>query len=473
LDFQYLGFWLFASFVLQGVFGAKIAATRSNSPVVLAASAALFVFAPAFLLRNVHPALTAHWLILAFVVAALAGPRRHRWPLITLTALATLIQPYLWMMLVLLLAGLLADDVRRGSAQWQKGAAAIGIALATSTMLLAAVGAFSSGFQSGGGNFGRASADPLTFINSVGFSRWVRPRALAPHQGEGIAYLGLGVLILVGLAAFFALPQLVRLTAWRPVHWLRATTIPVGTIGAAFLLAIYAFSDEIFVDGKKVLDLRTLYAPLSSITDRFQSSGRAIWPLMYFVIAWGILGLLRGLRDRSRYVNAIGGALILALAGVQAADTTNLGDRYDGVRSYFFGQGSDYAIGDLDDDRWPLIRDSGYKHMSTVPTALYGCGGPSYNEGYNSGRVARLSLQAYRSGLTFNSGYFSRLRTRVAESCAQQDADAMKGLQRDTVYIYFVSVVRPPKTARCTDLDTLTVCVKGDNTDSFAASLAR
>lgn len=109
--------------------------------------------------------------------------------------------------------------------------------------------------------------------------------------------------------------------------------------------------------------------------------------------------------------------------------------------------------------------------MAVVPTTLYGCQGVSYEEGYYRGRIALLSLEAYRADLTFNSGFFSRLRIGVAESCAAQNRAAADRLDADTVYV-FGDGHHPPRGSRCDTLNGIRVCVSEQNNDPFARSLA-
>jgi hypothetical protein len=156
-------------------------------------------------------------------------------------------------------------------------------------------------------------------------------------------------------------------------------------------------------------------------------------------------------------------------ATVQVVDL-RMSNRYDALRSFFFSQGAEYYVPRLEDPRWRLMDDGGYRHMAAVPTALYGCTGPIPAEGYDSGRIALLSLEAYRADLTFNSGYFSRLRTGVAESCAAQNAAAANHLDADTVYIFMSDSV-PPAESTCDLLDDIQVCVTSTNDDAFARSL--
>ena len=62
---QYLGAWLLACYVLQGVFGVLLLRHVTADPALQTLGAALLVQTPALLFRTGHTALCGHWLLLA------------------------------------------------------------------------------------------------------------------------------------------------------------------------------------------------------------------------------------------------------------------------------------------------------------------------------------------------------------------------------------------------------------------------
>jgi len=465
-DFQYLGLWLLASFVLQGALGAQIAALYLPSRVAIGASAVLFVLMPASLIRNVHPALTAHWILLAVLYGALRGPHRTRWGLVTLVSLATLIQPYLWAFAVILLLGVLLDDVRRGAATWVLATASGAACLAASLGLLALVGGFTAGYQTATGGFGSYSANLLTFVAPNGTSRFLHLDT-PPTQLEGFAYLGLGVLALQAIVGVLSLRDRRRR---HPGDSRSVRGVPLATGVAVGLLAAFAVSDHVFVGSREVLTLSWVYDPIRPLAEKFRCSGRAIWPLMYLLVVLAIGGLQRSLTRSTRRPERTAALVLTLCAGIQGVDLA-FTNRYDEMTRYFFDKSGPYFVERLGDPRWKRIGAEDYRHMAVVPTTLYGCdGGVRYEEGYYSGRIALLSLEAYRANLTFNSGYFSRWQVNVAESCAAQNQAASARLDADTVYI-FGDGHHPPPGSRCDALNGIHVCVSAQNADPFARSL--
>src|SRR5690606_13942622 len=64
-DFQYLGAWLFFCYLMTAYYTVKILKLYSINTVYIVLAALLIVFNPVLVYRVMHPALCAHWLILA------------------------------------------------------------------------------------------------------------------------------------------------------------------------------------------------------------------------------------------------------------------------------------------------------------------------------------------------------------------------------------------------------------------------
>jgi hypothetical protein len=75
---QYLGAWLLLCFVLQGVFGVLLLRLATPDWRLQLLGAALFVQTPALFNRLGHPALCAHWVLLASIWLLLDGTRAQR-----------------------------------------------------------------------------------------------------------------------------------------------------------------------------------------------------------------------------------------------------------------------------------------------------------------------------------------------------------------------------------------------------------
>jgi hypothetical protein len=460
-DFQYVGLWLAACFALQGFVGARLAALGSASAAYRFLGGALFVLAPVLLLRLPHDTLCAHFALLALLALHLrltpdaAGARRALRTAAAITLLVAAVHPYLGLMALALTFALVVRTWRadrllaaRAALRWMSGLA---VAVAAVFLLL---GYFTAA-PSHGPNFGRFSADLLALVNPLGVSSFLPALAVQPGQVEGYGYLGLGVLLLAGVTAALAVAR------WRPARERRAALAPVAA--ACLLMALYALSNEIRLAGRTVLDLRAVYRPLAGVVGPFRSSGRFLWPLVYLVTAGAVVGLPRLLGRRA----ALAAALLAAAVALQLAD---LAPRARGA--YFADR-----PWQLRDPRWSLLHGS-YDHLALAPPEVVGvltaCRGLVYDD---DDYYAPFALEAYRQGLTVNSGYLARGAVdRLEPPCLEQERELARGeLRARTVY-----VVHPSKEplfrragATCGRLDRALVCVAPGQTDAFARALSR
>src|SRR6187399_491142 len=142
--------------------------------------------------------------------------------------------------------------------------------------------------RAGASGFGAFSADVLSLINPDQFSRLLFPWRVGSAPWEGLGFVGLGGLV----AALFAIVSAAR---ERPARRPGLGFVILAAIG----LMMFAWSSEVMIGGRRVLDLHWLYAPFPTLTSGFRASGRFIWPLHYLAILAGIWGVSRLVRARA------------------------------------------------------------------------------------------------------------------------------------------------------------------------------
>lgn len=281
---QYFGWWLLACFVLQGVFGALLMRVWTGDRRLQVLGACLFVQTPALLVRTGHPALCAHWLLLAALWLSLDGPARPglrlaAWSLLCAVAAAT--QPYL---AVIVIALGVASAV---TSAWPVGdqgsvlraAASCGALVVVTTGVFWQCGHFligdASDFELEGVGF--YSMNLLGPVIALGNSMLLPTVAAAtPGQYEGYVYFGAGWMALAIAALGLTVAgrgRLPRLGA----GWL--------VVLAFTLLAI----SPVVTFGSQVLADVNAWAPRQLAV--FRSSGRFGWLAMYvaFVMAAGVV----------------------------------------------------------------------------------------------------------------------------------------------------------------------------------------
>lgn len=445
--FQYFGLWLAAAFVLLGVVGARLARALGAEPLVMALAGALLSMSPPTYARLGHLSLTAHWLLLlAFLLHLGAGWKaRTRLALgLGLVLMGCGVHAYLAAMLVALVLALVARERLLGGVGWVEAAAwLLGVAVT------AAAGFWLWGFlvvgpsSRPGEGFGEFSADLLSLVNPMNFGRLVPNLPFRGRQGEGMGYLGLGVL--VGGTALVAVALVRDRRALAPPR--EAWALLAMCLG----LWVYALSSKVSLAGQVVLDVSWLYAPLSPLTGVFRSSGRFIWPLQLLLTVGAV-----GLAVRLLPGTALRAAALLGMLALQAAD---LRQDISGLRQPVV------PFAPLGDPAWAALRE--YRHLALVPMHL------QWVCRYDEALVTRLGWEAWRARVTFNSGHVGRTADEVPTHCEERLTPA--AFDVDTVYVVAADFLKDFEALPvvCGVVERLPVCVSKDKPSALLSAVER
>lgn len=290
-EFQYFGALFAFNAALQGLFAFLLffeIARRAPSAggvmrLTLAGAAALFLVAsPTLYYRFAanHPALTAHWLIIAALWLYARGDRSS--PVSVIVGFGALlflgggINPYLLAMTSGIYLAFLLRLIWRGFWSWRglMGSAAPFIAGFASLCVFGFMPIGGEGVIPGGG-YGLYSANLLSPIDPMRFPG----AALLPAQivrsswqAEGYGYLGFGALLLIAVA--FVVALICRRISAR-------FTLPLLTVACgAFALAL---STTVTL-GPDAIAQVALPHVLMNILEIFRSSGRFIWVTDYILV---------------------------------------------------------------------------------------------------------------------------------------------------------------------------------------------
>ena len=278
-NFQYLGLWIFISYILQGVFAALLIRLVSKNLLIQVVGTLFFVMSPVLINRLGHEALCAHWLLLAglwmyFRTWDKSSPYQALTSWILLISIGALTHPYLTVMLL----GLATAFYARFWLIDQKCTmipAFLQLALLGLTCLL-------MWWQAGyflienknmtGINLGHYSMNLLSPFNAMGGgSLLFRDMPHATNgQGEGFNYLGAGVL-LMGIWVLYELNTVQRATLKK--H------LPLIIVCIAFTL--FAVSNKVTIGSVVLIDIQSQLLNSLAI---FQSSGRFFWVVNYTLL---------------------------------------------------------------------------------------------------------------------------------------------------------------------------------------------
>lgn len=446
---QLFGLWMVLGVIGTGVAGVLACRPWLRDDWSLSMAGFLFVMNAVVSTRYGHPAFLGFWTLTGLTGAAvwpasdLRSARRTAVVALVLGFLACGIHAYLALMCAGVLgAATLRLVLRR---HFSRGEAAAWLAAGPVTVLF---GLWLFGFAAGarGGplgaeGFGEFSADLLTYVNPLNWSRLVSGLPIGGRQYEGFAYLGLGVLALLAL-------RLVLLVKYRPT---RAELLALTPLLIWVLVTfVYALSNRVTLLGRPVIDLSGFYEKLAPLPSVFRSSGRFVWPLF---------------------------ALLTMTAAVTVSHLKTLGVRQLVLTFAVLVQLVDFnprqsplhrpvpPFAPFRDPAWQLMRE-GYRHVVVQPLQL------QWVCPFDGPFIAKLSWEAYRQRLSINSGHVGRPPPGV--DC-QAHFDPAR-LSRDTIYIpyfpeHFRDFERPELV--CAPLEGRRVCVFRDHDTPLLRELLR
>ena len=317
-NFQYFGLWVICSYGLQAVFGYLLMRLLSNKKIVLLAGTLFFLFSPIVFVRgDDHIALTAHWLILASLWlyfkpvdrGQVAGVNRA-WLIIVL--IAALVHPYLAVMVLgLAVAGLIKQKIQNKQTFIQVGCYITCFMCMTILMwYLIGFFQFPSIEDYAGHGLGKFSMNLHSLVNPMNTSSIFGSFPVVSHsQWEGYSYLGAGMLVMGVLCCILWAVERKRII----VHLSIDHDWPILVLlGIFFMLAL---SPNISIGSSFVFSYQ-LPDILAKVFNVFQSSGRFVWPIYYFLFFLIINFTVNNLRGR------IVPYVLLLAASIQVYDLT-------------------------------------------------------------------------------------------------------------------------------------------------------
>jgi hypothetical protein len=345
--FQYWGYWLLLSFILQSVFACRVARELGAGRVVALLCAAFVLITPTYLFRvPMHLALSGHWTILAalFLYVRREPPRLWMWPL--LIALTCAIHATLLAMVLALWAAALAQRLWARRARLVTLVGETGIAIIAALAVLWTVGFFGTGSYASYG-YGAYKLNLLWPIISHGWSQ-VFPSLPHTHfDYEGLSFLGIGILALLVLAIVTGAIARLRNAASR--YWLPLTLMLVA-------LMVFAFSKSLSILDT---DLATIPVPgfIEAIGSAFRSTGRFVWPMLYFVTIGAVVLVAQRLRA------AIALPVILVALGAQVWDSW---PKLHEFAAHMRSPASTWST-NLKSPLWDRAAKAGYDRVRAIP----------------------------------------------------------------------------------------------------------
>lgn len=391
-QFQYFGIWGLLCFVLQGYYAAKILGERSSSKTVILAGSVFFIVSPIMIFRMYyHTALAAHWLILLAIYFYSKHEKEYRdifrpvmqWGILGI--LIGSIHLYFVPMCGAILLGYILCSI------WKERKIRIrffypGISFSVGLFLtIYLLGGFSSGADTGTNNLGLFSFNLNAFLNPMSYSTLLKNTSLwnwpfyTQGQYEGFSYLGMGIILLCACGIVLMVKNIFRRR--------KPSVYQVMTVLMSIGLIALAVSPTITWNDKLLLQL-----PYSSTIYKywgiFGSCGRMAWPVVYFLMIFGITSI-GNMKWKRREISCV--VLILACL-VQVVDLSGqLYKRHENYSEKVVYQSP--LAGTVWDD---IISSGEYKHVVWV----------THNVDHDD--VIQVAVYAMKNDMTMGNFYFAR-----------------------------------------------------------------
>ena len=423
LHFQYFGFWGLLCFALQGFFSAKLLSRFIDHRGYVWICSIFFILSPVFLYRVFyHTALASEWLILwAYDIAfdqmegCDSGRRRisSLAELLVIAMSAAMIHIYLLVMCTIaIMFGMLIRLIRDKDFYHRIWVIVKGILyLAAALGTLVCLGVARSDQQLDAGGLTQFSFNLNGLLNPMDGWSVVLPAlsAYGEGYGEGLAYLGLGMMIMTVMGVLCWLIGRIRKENCRIYNrseciflWITAVT--------ALLIAV---SPLVAVNGH--MQFRIPYPEkIVSLWGIVRASGRFIWMVVYTIMLTSMIMLYRRFKGKKILI-----PLLLVLLAVQLTDLsgklTEIHQKYTSEMTY----------SNLDETQvWQKVAaDPKIRHIifATDVTEDQGLMYP----------VAEFALD---HDLTINMFYIAHNASMGA--ITESLNSSMQNLQDDTVYVF-------------------------------------
>jgi hypothetical protein len=387
-NFQYFGIWLLSCFWLSGYYTIKILETFDiKSKYFVIISILFLALSPVFLYRGMHPALCAHWLILASIynyiktITIKNADSVNKKQLIILV-ISSLVNPYLFLIIfgfsfIMPLKHFLVEK----SINYRKLLLYPFLSVFSVLFLWFIVGMITFTKDKGlevVNSYGLYGFNLNNFYNTGGYSNFLSEQKWAlPYQYEGFAYVGLGMIILF---------------SWVIVYIILTKNLKIFTknyfplILLVFISTLFAITNKITFNEKIIFEYKTFFL-IEKIGSIFRASGRFIWLFYYLLFFFSLIVFIK-----SKINKNIKTIILFFLCSLQIYDI------YPLINFRKLTHGS-YQLKKFDHENWDSIVTDKSK-IITYPSFQYNIVSPmDYQD---------LSFIALKNNAVITTGYVAR-----------------------------------------------------------------
>ena len=436
--FQYFGLWGIFCFTLQGVLGTLLVSRFVDQPICRILGGAFFCFSSIVFQRMYgHTALAGNWLILLAFCLWFYKPYENslfKKTLVWCLALSLAVSVHMYYLPMLLAISFFSCVEEGWTTRCLKAPIIRFLASITSAIFtLWLLGGFYGNPNVTESGFGAYAANLNTFINPMGIGTGsILPQlpVALPGQYEGMAYLGLGALVLLTFGF------LLSIILYRKIifaHLRNKVPMLVCLAGTAFVLVSFSVIPQITWN-ESILFTLPLPSKILSFFGIFRASGRIIWPVMYLLMLLGIVLTYRVINNKHL------AALLLAFTlFLQIADLTPYA-RQSAMR---FENGKSHISSPITTSVWNQLLQGKQRFVYLTNEDVNGPG-LLLSLYFGMPKVFALSDVCYENQVVANDFYIGRRNQQQIQDAREQDWAALQRHQSDPAAVYVFS--QPPCT---------------------------
>ena len=384
-SFQYFGLWGIICYILQGIISAIIFRYyTSNNKLCLLATAFFLLSTTVMQRMYLHTSLAGQWLVLAglglFIYRKRLTVRQKLlcWSIIGF--LNVTVHPYfVFMNMAFLLSTILADFIEKRD--WRKSIIVVPLYCLVVLAAMYILGAFYNGNIYKAGGVGEFGSNLLAFFSPVGYSSIIPVKSLYPNEWGGSAYLGMGMfgILIASIYGIFSKrnSQGKFLNEEKGFVW--------GSFGVAVIFMWLAFFPVVILNGEIIY--KVSYPPiLVKLLAPIRATGRFIWPVMYLIMLFGLMGVMK------KFPSRVAIRILLVCLLIQIVDLHAI---INEKHQYFSQEQKIKPM--LQDEVWEKIGED-FTHIVFLPKAVHGAKKEEYE----------LDRYALSHGMTINDFYLAR-----------------------------------------------------------------
>lgn len=389
--FQYIGIWGLLSYALQGGIAAIIIRRWTKHILIIGLITAIFVVNPMMLARMFeHTALGSHWIILAAIGLLVYKDKLKNiryftvaWSIVL--GLAISIHPYFvpMVMLPLVISLILSHKT------WLETLAKLAVPVSFMVIIFWIIGGLSvsSGVKASG--LGNYPFNLNALVNPMGWSTFLRSFKNLTASGEGMNYLGLGVILLSVVALYIKLSGFSSFDKFKN-EIKKISFRHLLVMLAILVITILAISPKVQLNQTILFELN-LPNIVESLWSTFRASGRLFWVVYYLIVIAIVFFIIKSSKRMaiSMLVIFLSSMVFLQLADIRfSVIFKNKHHHFENIVSKTESKVSPIS------SKWETVA-SGKKHLIFL-------------DDMNPEIFFKLSEVALKYDLTINNGYFAR-----------------------------------------------------------------